>query len=114
MAHLDRERCTQREGDPDILFVGDPHGRFEHVVEIVLKRRPDAVVFLGDLLAQRPLDEELAPILSHTAVWFIHGNHDTDRDSDHDHLFGSALAACNLHGRVVTIAGVSRQSLDAT
>jgi predicted phosphodiesterase len=92
--------------DPDILFVGDPHGRFEHVIEIVLERGPDAVVFLGDLQAQRPLEEELAPILARTDVWFIPGNHDTDRDSDHDHLFGSTLADRNLHGRVVTIAGV--------
>ena len=94
------------EREPDILFVGDPHGRFEHVVEIVLARRPDAVVFLGDLQAPRPLEQELAPILGLTEIWFIPGNHDTDRDTDHDHLFGSALADRNLHGRVVTIAGV--------
>jgi predicted phosphodiesterase len=96
----------RNERDPDILFVGDPHGRFEHVIEIVLERGPDAVVFLGDLQAPRPLEQELAPILAHTDVWFIPGNHDTDRDSDHDHLFGSTLADRNLHGRVVTVAGV--------
>lgn len=92
--------------DPDILFVGDPHGRFEHVLEIVLARRPDAVVFLGDLQAPRPLEQELAAILGLTEIWYIPGNHDTDRDTDHDHLFGSALADRNLHGRVVTVAGV--------
>jgi Icc-related predicted phosphoesterase len=97
---------VQTPVNPDILFVGDPHGRFEHVVEIVLERRPAAVVFLGDMQAQRPLELELAPILDLTEVWFIHGNHDTDSDADHDHLFGSALADRNLHGRVETIAGV--------
>ena len=61
------------EREPDILFVGDPHGRFEHVVEIVLKRRPDAVVFLGDLQAPRPLEQELAAILGLTDIWYIPG-----------------------------------------
>lgn len=91
---------------PDILFVGDPHGRFAHVIDIVLDRRPDAVVFLGDLQAQKPLEQELAPILDRTEVWFIHGNHDTDSQADHDHLFESSLADRNLHGRVQTVAGV--------
>lgn len=45
-------------------------------------------------------------ILDKTEVWFIHGNHDTDSEADHDHLFGSALADRNLHGRVVEIAGL--------
>ena len=55
--------------------------------------------------AQRPLEIELAPILTSTEIWFIHGNHDTDSEADHDHLFGSKLADRNLHGRVVEIAG---------
>ncbi|MFA6232477.1 MAG: metallophosphoesterase [Rhodanobacter sp.] len=43
-------------------------------------------------------------ILDLTEVWWIHGNHDTDSDADYDHLFGSALADRNLHGRVVEVA----------
>lgn len=89
-----------------IYFFGDTHGHFEHVLQVVDQDRPDAVVFLGDLQAQRPLEVELAPILDTTDVWFIHGNHDTDSDQDYDHLFGSALAERNLHGRVVEIAGI--------
>ena len=54
--------------------------------------------------AQRPLEQELAPILSLTEIWYIHGNHDTDSQADHDNLFQSALADRNLHGRVVEIA----------
>lgn len=89
-----------------ILFCGDVHGQFEHVIEAVQAHRPAAVVLLGDLQAQRPLEVELAPILGLTEIWFIHGNHDTDSDADHDHLFGSSLAERNLHGRVVEVAGV--------
>ena len=89
-----------------ILFCGDPHGQFGHVIEAVQAYRPAAVILLGDMQAQRPLEVELAPILDLTDVWFIHGNHDTDSDADHDNLFGSTLADRNLHGRVVQIAGL--------
>ena len=89
-----------------IYFFGDTHGNFEHVLHTVEQDRPDAVVFLGDLQAQRPLEVELAPILGMTKVWFIHGNHDTDSDTDYDNLFGSALADRNLHGRVVDVDGL--------
>ncbi|NYG35483.1 metallophosphoesterase family protein [Sphaerotilus montanus] len=93
-----------------IWLCGDVHGRFEHLIGAVLQppqgQRPAAIVLLGDVQAARPLELELAAILPHTEVWFIHGNHDTDSDADHDHLFGSALAHRNLHGRVVEVAGV--------
>jgi len=89
-----------------IFFCGDTHGRFEHIVRAVRDHRPAAVVLLGDLQAQRPLEVELAGILEQTEIWFIHGNHDTDSEAHHDHLFGSSLAAHNLHGRVALVAGV--------
>jgi len=91
---------------PMILFCGDPHGQFGHIIEAVQEHRPAAVILLGDLQAQRPLEVELATILDQTEVWFIHGNHDTDSVADHDHLFGSDLAERNLHGRVVEVAGL--------
>ena len=89
-----------------ILFCGDPHGHFGHIIEAVQEHQPAAVILLGDLQAQRPLEVELASILDKTEVWFIHGNHDTDSEADHDNLFGSALADRNLHGKVVEIAGL--------
>lgn len=89
-----------------IFFAGDTHGNFDHIIQAVREHRPAAVVFLGDLQPQRPLDQELQPILDLTEIWWIHGNHDTDSDADYDHLFGSALADRNLHGRVVEVAGV--------
>lgn len=89
-----------------IFFCGDVHGEFGNVIEAVQAHRPDAIVLLGDLQAGAPLEIELATILTQTEVWFIHGNHDTDSEADHDHLLGSALADRNLHGRVVSVAGV--------
>lgn len=89
-----------------ILFCGDTHGRFAHVVKAVHEHQPAAVVFLGDLQPQRLLDKELEEILDLTEVWWIHGNHDTDSEEDYDNLFGSALADRNLHGRVAEIAGI--------
>ncbi|MDE2599069.1 MAG: metallophosphoesterase [Rhodocyclaceae bacterium] len=89
-----------------IFFCGDPHGNFEHIVEAVQQHRPAAIVLLGDVQARQPLERELQAIVDLTEVWWIHGNHDTDSDTDHDNLFESALADRNLHGRVVEIAGV--------
>jgi len=88
-----------------IFFCGDVHGNFAFVIQAVRVHRPVAVVFLGDLQAQRPLEQELEAILGLTEIWFIHGNHDTDSQADHDNLFLSALADRNLHGRVVEVAG---------
>lgn len=91
---------------PNILFFGDNHGHFDHIVAAVEREKPDAIVLLGDIQAQRPLEVELAPILGKTTIRFIHGNHDTDSDFDFRHLFESKLAHWNLHGRVEEIAGV--------
>lgn len=90
-----------------IFFCGDTHGIFDHVREAVCKYQPSAVIFLGDLQLQRPLELELTNILDTTEIWWIHGNHDTDSDADYDNLFGSTLANRNLHGKVVEIAGVT-------
>ena len=89
-----------------IYFFGDTHGHFRHVLETVSRDRPSAIVFLGDLQAQRPLDAELDSILGMTEVWFIHGNHDTDNEHCYDHLFHSSLSDRNLHGNVINIGGV--------
>ena len=91
---------------PKIFFCGDVHGNFEHVIQAVHEHRPDALILLGDVQAQRPLELEVAHILDETEFWFIHGNHDTDSEQDYDNLFGSTLAERNLHGKVVEVAGV--------
>lgn len=89
-----------------ILMLGDTHGNFGHILPIVQARKPAAIIFLGDIQARRPLEQELAGVVELTEIWWIHGNHDTDTQADHDNLFGSALADRNLHGRVVEIDGV--------
>jgi len=101
--------------EPTIFFAGDPHGVFDPLIEAVLEHRPDALVILGDMGLERPLDEVLAPIPGITQVYWIPGNHDGDRDEWHDHLFGSGLADRNLHGRVfqvpkIRIAGLGGRS----
>jgi Icc-related predicted phosphoesterase len=90
---------------PALMLFGDPHGDLEPVITAVERFRPEAIVLLGDIQARRPLHIELGPILERTEVWWIPGNHDTDTENDHDHVFGSALAHRNLHARVVEIAG---------
>lgn len=92
---------------PKILLCGDPHGRFDHIIQAVPAYRPDAVILLGDMTPDRPLHVELARILNLTDVWWIPGNHDTDEERFYDNVFGSELADRNLHGRVVEIAGLS-------
>lgn len=89
-----------------LLFAGDPHGKFCEVREAVAREAPDAVVMLGDYDLERPLEEELSEVLEKCDVFWIAGNHDTDREHWHDHLFGSALGKFNLHGRVTEICGL--------
>lgn len=88
-----------------IFFCGDPHGHFEHIIEAVHVHRPAAIVLLGDIQPKQLLEQALKPIVDLTEIWWIHGNHDTDSEADYDHLFDSALADRNLHGRVVEVAG---------
>lgn len=89
-----------------IFMCGDPHGQFSHIVDAARQERPAAVILLGDLDLQRPLEQELDGILGLTDIWWIHGNHDTDSVSNYDHLFGSKLGDKNLHGRVAQVAGL--------
>ncbi len=90
----------------NILFCGDPHGSFDHIIEAARRLDPMAVVLLGDLQPQRPLHVELAEISE--KVWFVHGNHDTDSEQDFVNVFESELAHRNVHGRVVTLPDGTR------
>lgn len=97
---------TSRSASGRIFFCGDCHAHFDHLIEAVQVYLPATVILLGDMEAPAPLDQILAPILDLTALWWIHGNHDTDRESSYDNLFGSVLSDRNLHGRVVEVAGM--------
>lgn len=85
-----------------VLYCGDPHGQFDHIVKAARELQPSAIVLLGDMQAQRPLEAELGGI-DPDSVFLIHGNHDTDSDSDFDNLWGSPLASRSIDGRVVTL-----------
>jgi predicted phosphodiesterase len=92
-----------------LWFLGDCHGRLEHIVRAlkIAPKRPQAVIFLGDMGVRQPFDQAVAPIETlGVAVWFIHGNHDSDDMVAYQHLFNSTYADRNLHGKVVEIAGV--------
>lgn len=86
-----------------ILFLGDTHGNFRHLAQAVEENRPEAIVFLGDIGAARPLQDELAPIIGQCEILFIHGNHDNDTEAEYLNLVESGLSAGNLHGRVITL-----------
>jgi predicted phosphodiesterase len=95
-------------------FLGDVHGDIAHVIaELVTARKrgkvPAAVIFLGDIEADRPfatIAAEVARAGGGTESWFIHGNHDSDQPAFARNLLDEAGAERNLHGRVVEIAGV--------
>lgn len=91
-----------------IWFCGDAHGRFNRLNDLVLRHRPHAIVLLGDLDLERPLEAELAPVISAgaTEIWFIPGNHDTDSEQNYQCLFESALAHRSLHARIGNVAGL--------
>jgi predicted phosphodiesterase len=90
----------------EILICGDTHCRLAHVVATALRLKPMAVVLLGDIEALRPLHIELEPICD--LVWFITGNHDTDRRELWANLVDSNLAHRRLDGRVVTLPDGTR------
>ena len=94
-----------RTGRP-VLFCGDPHGQFGHIIEAAGQTKASAVVLLGDMEPERPLHVELKPILER--VWWISGNHDADSDALWLHVFGSELADRNVHGRVVELPDGTR------
>jgi Icc-related predicted phosphoesterase len=89
---------------PSILFAGDPHGDFRPIVRAALRTRPQGVVLLGDFDLERPLDIEMAEVVAAgIQIFWIPGNHDTDKQAWFDHAFNSRLASKNLHGRVAVV-----------
>lgn len=90
----------------EILFCGDTHGSHGHIIDAALKLKPMAVVLLGDMESPRPLHIELEPIRD--IVWWITGNHDTDKPESWSHLVDSELADRCIDGRVVTLPDGTR------
>lgn len=92
-----------------ILILGDNHGCFDHIAPAIVSERAagrevEAVIFLGDIEAQRDFELEIAPIEAlGVPVYWIVGNHDTDTEENYRHLQNSQHR--RLDGRVVEIAG---------
>jgi predicted phosphodiesterase len=89
-----------------VLFCGDAHGEFDHIVRCATELKASAVVMLGDIEARRPLHLDLGPIKDIT--WLIHGNHDTDSVCCFESLWDSELGPRNIHGKVVTLPDGTR------
>ena len=92
-----------------ILFYGDPHGQWQPLFDAVEGEQPTAVVLLGDMDLDEPLDAKLAPLLdAGIDVRWIAGNHDGDRSAWYDRLFhaGRGLDQGNLTGRIQVVGGL--------
>jgi predicted phosphodiesterase len=85
-----------------ILFCGDPHGQFRHILKAAVHLKPMAIILLGDMEPLRPLHAELAAI-DPQKLWFIPGNHDSDSVQNWHHVWGSELVNRNIHGQVVEL-----------
>lgn len=92
-----------------ILYCGDPHGQFHHIIDAAAITDACAVVMLGDLEPQEPLHLAISPLVAHgVPIYFIHGNHDADSDEGWSRVWGSDLADRNVHGRVVHLPNGQR------
>lgn len=92
-----------------VLFCGDAHSRFRHIIEAAGHTKASAVVLLGDMEPSRPLEEEMAPLSERAVPWyFIGGNHDADSPELVDRVWNENTIEHNVHGRVVTLPDGTR------
>ena len=89
-----------------ILFAGDPHGKFSQINDAAIEYKPEAIVLLGDICTDKPLEEYLQPALREAKIYWIQGNHDFSSKLYFKNLFNSSLAEHSLHLKVVEVAGV--------
>jgi len=88
------------EPENKMMFVGDPHGLYQHIIDDIQLHCPTACVLLGDQCYDQAIDQLFADIDAKTALRWIHGNHDTDRPGWYANLFDSPWRKRNIHGRV--------------
>ena len=93
------------------MFYGDPHGEWRPLMRACAEEHPDGVVVLGDCDLSMPFRQQLRPLLgAGVRVRWLPGNHDTDTEAFHDHLWDDYPEG-NIHGRWervgdLTIAGL--------
>lgn len=86
-----------------IALIGDTHGDNRKAAEQVVELAPALALHVGDFDADRPIPA-LYSALPQAGIGFywIHGNHDIDREIWYDNTLGSAWSPYCLHGRVVS------------
>ena len=100
---------TKMKAYGPVLYCGDPHGKFAHIVEAAAHAGASAVVLLGDMAPARPMHVELAELVERgPPLYWIPGNHDADSDELWGRVWGSDLAQFNVHGQVVTLPDGTR------
>jgi len=104
---------NQYENYPNILFCGDPHGRFEVINQVAERVQPDAIVLLGDMTAEEPLSHAVAGALDVCPVMWIIGNHDTDSPTYYANLFEDPGhdRLINIDERVYTLQVPGKSSI---
>ena len=89
-----------------VIFYGDPHGEWQPLLRACEDERPDGVVILGDCDLDLPLRQRIEPLFdAGIQVRWIPGNHDTDSDAFHDHLWSDDPMG-NIHARAAQLGGL--------
>ena len=89
-----------------IVAMGDMHGDPAPLLDHCAPLPPGVVLLVGDLDLTAPLHETLRPLFdAGWQVFYITGNHDTDRAERYPLLFDDHPDG-NLHGRAITVDGV--------
>ena len=92
-----------------VLYCGDPHGQFRHIIEAAGHTKASAVVLLGDMEPARPLEEEMEPLTRRGVPWyFIGGNHDADSGELVKRVWNENTIEHSIHGRVVELPDCTR------
>ncbi len=113
---IESEKAKNTQADHQtpsgLLFYGDPHGKWQPLIDSVMEKRPYAVVILGDCGLDKPLRHKLSLIWHMVPQWrWIIGNHDVDSVTEYEFLVesypeGDLGGSCaHLDGYVV--AGLS-------
>lgn len=86
-----------------VIAYGDPHGEFRPLFDACRRHHPAAVLIVGDFDLVQPLRQTLAPVFdARISVFYVAGNHDTDRPEPFPFLFDDHPEG-NLHGRAVAL-----------
>lgn len=86
-----------------IALVGDTHGRNHQAARELRSLAPSLALHVGDFDAEHPLPELYGDLArTETSFYWIHGNHDVDREHWYDNTLGSAWSPYCLHSRILS------------